>query len=181
MSWNSKLVSYRHWLMASNRATDPLPATAQRVVDAAAAKGLDVAVREFPAGTRTAADAAAAVGCAVDQIVKSMIFDADGEVVLALTSGVHLVDPEALARAAGAAVCSRADPDQVRDTTGYAIGGVPPFGHDRAVRTWIDPHLLSFDEVWAAAGTPHHVFAINPQMLVELTGAQATAFTAPGH
>lgn len=145
---------------------------------AAAGHGLDLAIAEFPEGTRTAADAAAAVGCAVDQIVKSMIFAADDSLILALTSGAHQVDPEALARLAGAERCGRADPDQVRATTGFAIGGVPPFGHDHPVRTWIDPHLLDFDEVWAAAGTPRHVFPISPRRLVTLTGAVSGAFTS---
>ena len=166
-----------------NPSTDPsieLPASARRVVEAGAEAGLDLEVVAFPEGTRTADDAAAAVGCAVDQIVKSMIFDADGEIVLALTSGSHRVDPEALARAAGVGRCGRADADQVRATTGYAIGGVPPFGHANPVRTWIDPHLLTFDEVWAAAGTPNHVFPIAPDALVAATGATPEPFTAGG-
>lgn len=154
------------------------PASVGRVVAAAARHGLALEIAEFPEGTRTAEDAAAAVGCAIDQIVKSMIFAADGELVLALTSGAHQVDPAALARAAGAGACDRADPDQVRSTTGYAIGGVPPFGHDNPVRTWIDPHLLNFTTVWAAAGTPRHVFPIAPAVLVDITGATTAAFTA---
>ncbi|MEL7155552.1 MAG: YbaK/EbsC family protein [Actinomycetota bacterium] len=149
----------------------------QRLMEAGAAKGLEVVVEEFPDGTRTAADAAAAVGCKVDQIVKSMIFDADGEIVLALTSGAHQVDPEALATVAGVARCDRADPDQVRATTGYAIGGVAPLGHRTPVRTWIDPHLLTFDRIWAAAGTPRHVFAVDPDALMAATGAVAASFT----
>jgi prolyl-tRNA editing enzyme YbaK/EbsC (Cys-tRNA(Pro) deacylase) len=161
---------------APNTPVSALPASARRVVDAAARSGVTIEVVEFPEGTRTATDAADAVGCAVDQIVKSMIFDADGEIVLALTSGTHQVDPEALARVVGAARCGRADPEQVRTTTGFAIGGVPPVGHEHPVRTWIDPHLLTFDRVWAAAGTPRHVFPISPQTLVEVTGAQPAPF-----
>ncbi len=149
----------------------------ERVRSAATELGLPVEVREFPDGTRTAADAAAAVGCAVDQIVKSMVFDADGEVVLALTSGAHQVDGAALARVSGVERCGRADPDVVREATGFAIGGVAPIGHTRPVRTWIDPHLLTFDEVWAAAGTPRHVFAVDPARLVDVTGAQVADFT----
>jgi len=164
----------------STKSESDLPASARRVVDAASSHGLNIEVRDFPDGTRTAADAANAVGCSVDQIVKSMIFDADGEIVLALTSGVNQVDPSALAGAAGSDRCGRADPDQVRATTGYAIGGVPPFGHEMPVRTWIDPHLLGFDQVWAAAGTPRHVFAISPQALVAATGAEQAAFTVDG-
>lgn len=148
----------------------------QRVMDTATRHGLGIEVLEFPHETRTAVDAAKAVGCRVDQIVKSMIFDADGEVILALTSGIHKVDPVALADVAGVDRCGRADPDQVRATTGFAIGGVAPFGHNSPVRTWIDPHLLTFDEIWAAAGTPRHVFAIAPNALLDLTSAQPAAF-----
>lgn len=150
---------------------------AKRIVDFAAASGVTIEVIEYPDGTRTAEDAANAVGCLVDQIVKSMIFDADGEIVLALTSGAHLVDGSALAEVAGVAECGRADVDKVRATTGFAIGGVPPFGHVNEVRTWIDPHILAFDQVWAAAGTPRHVFAIPPAELVRLTGATPASFT----
>ena len=106
-----------------------------------------------------------------------MIFDADGELVLALTSGKNLVDGAVLADLAGVPKCGRADVDKVRAATGFAIGGVPPFGHVTPVRTWIDPHLLTFDLIWAAAGTPRHVFAIAPADLVHLTGATAAPFT----
>jgi prolyl-tRNA editing enzyme YbaK/EbsC (Cys-tRNA(Pro) deacylase) len=163
--------------MSSEITDEDLPASAQRVVEAAADRGVAIDVVEFPAGTRTAVDAANAVGCAVDQIVKSMVFDAGGEVVLALTSGVNQVDADALASVAQAEACGRADPEQVRASTGFAIGGVPPFGHTHPVRTWIDPHLLGFDQLWAAAGTPRHVFPISPQVLVDLTGADPQPFT----
>lgn len=168
--------------------SDPSPApsetvgrsspSVQRVVDAAAGHGLTISVVEYPDETRTAAQAAEAVGCAIDQIVKSMIFDAEGEIVLALTSGANQVDPDALARTVGVERCGRADADRVRSVTGFAIGGVPPIGHTTGVRTWIDPHLLTFDEVWAAAGTPRHVFPIDPALLVEMTGASIADFTA---
>lgn len=149
----------------------------ERCVDAALAAGIDVEMREFPDGTRTADDAAAALSCQVDQIVKSMVFDADGEIVLALTSGARRVDAEKLAALAGAERCDRADPDQVRAVTGYAIGGVTPYGHLEPVRTWIDPHLLHFDVVWAAGGTPRHVFAIPTDRLVASTGGTVADFT----
>ncbi len=153
--------------------------SAQRVVDHAAANGLTIDVTEYPDGTRTAQDAAAAVGGLVDQIVKSMIFAVDIEpgLVLALTSGANKVNGDALAELAGAGACGRADVDAVREATGYAIGGVPPFGHASELPTWIDPHLMDFDEVWAAAGTPRHVFPIAPGALVELTGATVADFT----
>ncbi len=162
---------------------DDLHPSAARVASWAADRGVELAVREYPEdGARTAEDAAAAVGCKVDQIVKSMIFAAsDGEsqeLVLALTAGSNLVDPEALAAVAGVERCGRAAPEDVRRTTGYAIGGVPPFGHEEQLRIWIDPHLLTFDEVWAAAGTPRHVFPIAPTTLAELTGAETADFTA---
>lgn len=155
-----------------------LPASAQRVVDAAAANGLTCELSEFPEGTRTAEEAAAAVGCSTAQIVKSMIFDADGELVLALTSGTNRVDGDKLAALAGVEKCGRADVDDVRSHTGYAIGGVPPFGHDNPVRTWIDPHLLTFDQVWGAAGTPRHVFPLAPGDLIRITGAIEADFCA---
>ncbi|MEM7338217.1 MAG: YbaK/EbsC family protein [Actinomycetota bacterium] len=158
--------------------TTDLPRSAQRVQTAAVELGLDIDIAAFPEGTRTADDAARAVGCAVDQIVKSMIFAADDAgIVLALTSGANQVDPERLAMVAGAARCGRADPEQVRAVTGYAIGGVAPIGHNEPVPTFVDPHLLAFGEVWAAAGTPRHVFPIAPTRLVEVTGAVAAAFT----
>lgn len=162
---------------------EKLHPSAKRVFDWAAEHGLTLAVREYPEdGARTAEDAANAVGCTVDQIVKSMIFSAKtgeiSELVLALTAGSNKVDPAALAVLAGADRCGRADPEDVRSATGYAIGGVPPFGHRQQLRTWLDPHLLTFDEVWAAAGTPRHVFPVAPDRLLELTGATTAEFTA---
>lgn len=157
--------------------------SAQRVADWALARGVELSVREYPEdGARTAEDAAAAVGAEVDQIAKSMIFsvsddDGPGELVLALTAGSNRIDTATLAEIAGAKRCGRADPEQVRAATGYAIGGVPPFGHATELRTWIDPHLLTFGEVWGAAGTPRHVFPIAPETLVTLTGATEADFT----
>lgn len=170
----------------------PLHPSAQRVFDWAASKGLQIDVHEYEKdGARTAEDAANAVGCKVDQIVKSMIFSlsssgdtagdgepAETELVLALTAGSNKIDPKKLAEVAGGGRCGRADPEEVRAITGYAIGGVPPFGHANQIRTWIDPHLLNFDQIWGAAGTPRHVFPIAPARLVELTGAIEARFTA---
>ncbi|MDH3295710.1 MAG: YbaK/EbsC family protein [Acidimicrobiia bacterium] len=151
----------------------------ERVIAAAAQAGLEIEVVEFPEGTRTAEAAADAVGCKVDQIVKSMIFAAgDGrEIVLALTSGANKVDSARLAELAGVDACHRADPEEVRAVSGFAIGGVAPIGHLKPLRTWIDPHLLDFDRIWAAAGTPRHVFAVSPLKLRELTGAVVADFT----
>jgi Cys-tRNA(Pro) deacylase len=145
-------------------------ATVQRVVDAASAKSLQIEVREFPEGTRTAEDAAAAIGVAVGQIVKSLAFAVDGAITLALVSGANRLDEAALAASSGGAKVARADAAAVRDATGFAIGGVPPFGHRVALPTYVDRDLLSHEVVWAAAGTPTHVFAIAPDDLVRATG-----------
>ena len=145
-------------------------ANVQRVVDAAAALGLEVSPRTFPDGTRTAQEAADAVGVELGQIVKSLIFGVDGEIVLAYVSGANQLDETKLAEAAGGVMCQRVDADVVRSATGFPIGGVPPFGHASPLRVFIDPDLLKYDEVWAAAGTWHDVFGIEPHKLVEASG-----------
>ena len=145
-------------------------ANVQRVVDAAAALGLEVSPRTFPDGTRTAQEAADAIGVALGQIVKSLIFGVDGEIVLAYVSGANQLDETKLAEAAGGVMCQRVDADVVRSATGFPIGGVPPFGHASPLRVFIDPDLLKYDEVWAAAGTWHDVFGIDPHKLVEASG-----------
>jgi prolyl-tRNA editing enzyme YbaK/EbsC (Cys-tRNA(Pro) deacylase) len=141
-----------------------------RVIEAGSEIGLDVQPVRFPEGTKTAVDAAAAIGCDVGQIVKSLIFAVDGEVVLAYVSGSNQLDEAKLAIAAGGVTCSRVDADTVRSATGFPIGGVPPFGHDSELRVFVDPDLLQHDEVWAAAGTWHDVFALTPQQLVSASG-----------
>ncbi len=141
-----------------------------RVVEAGAALGVPVEPVRFPEGTKTAVDAAAAIGCEVGQIVKSLIFAVDGEVVLAYVSGANQLDETKLAAAAGGATCARVDADVVRAATGFPIGGVPPFGHATELRVFIDPELLGYDEVWAAAGTWHDVFALSPRQLVDASG-----------
>lgn len=137
-----------------------------RVVEAARSHGLEITPRQFPEGTKTAADAAAAIGCDVAQIVKSLIFGVDDRVVLAYVSGVNQLDEKKLASAAGGMKCHRVDADVVRQATCFPIGGVPPFGHATELDVFIDPDLLQFDEVWAAAGTWHDVFPLSPQDLV---------------
>lgn len=127
-------------------------------------------LRRFPQGTRTAEEAAAAVGCEVGQIVKSLVFLAGGQPVVALVSGANRLDEAALAAAAGGQV-GRADAATVREATGYAIGGVPPFGHDTELPVYCDRDLLQHSTVWAAAGRPDTVFEITPQRLVELSRA----------
>ena len=149
-----------------------------RVVEAARALGLDITTRRFPDGTKTAADAAAAIGVEVGQIVKSLVFAVDGEIVMAYMSGANQLGEKKLAIAAGGAVCSRVDADAVRAATGYAIGGVPPFGHATELRVFIDPDLLQYDGVndmvWAAAGTWNDVFPISPTELVRVSGGVVT-------
>jgi Cys-tRNA(Pro) deacylase len=140
-----------------------------RVVAAARDLGLVVATREFPQGTRTAADAATAIGCDEGQIVKSLVFLLDGSPVMALVSGSNRLDEQRLAATLRGDVVARADADVVRTATGYPIGGVPPFGHPHALPTAIDEDLLGYDEVWAAAGTPRDVFAIAPADLARAT------------
>lgn len=140
--------------------------------------GVDVRIVECSAETRTAAQAAAAAGAEVDQIVKSIVFrgEASGALALFLTAGANRVDPERASAVAGETL-GKADADFVRATTGFAIGGVAPVGHVSAVRSWFDPRLLDFDLVWAAAGTPRHIFAIPPRALLRVTGASTAAFT----
>jgi len=127
--------------------------------------------RRFPEGTRTAAEAAAAVGCELSQICKSLIFAADGVPVLVLMDGASRVDVERVREELGVRKVTRADAGLVRETTGYAIGGVPPFGHRTRTRVLADRSLLAHEVVWAAAGNPHTVFPIEPKALVAHAGA----------
>ena len=145
-----------------------------RVVEAGQALGITVVPRSFPEGTKTAADAAAAIGVTVGQIVKSLIFRVDDEIVLAYVSGANQLDESLLAAAAGGAKCHRVDADAVRAATGFPIGGVPPFGHTTALRVWVDRDLLQYGEVWAAAGTWHDVFPLTPAELVRASGGTVT-------
>src|SRR5882672_1817506 len=131
---------------------------------------IGVTIKQFPAGTRTAADAARAVGCDVGQIVKSLVFVAAGRPVVALVSGANRLDEGRLATVAGAPV-AKADAETARGATGYSIGGVPPFGHATAVPVFIDRDLLGHRVVWAAAGRPDSVFEIDPERLRELSNA----------
>ena len=153
---------------------DTLHPNARRVADAAHDLGLDIEIRGFPEGTKTAADAAAAIGVAVGQIVKSLIFAVDGEVVLAYVSGANQLDEKKLAAAAGGRKAGRVDADIVRQATGYPIGGVPPFGHATPLRVFVDEDLLGYDVVWAAAGTWNDVFALTPDDLVRASAGTVT-------
>ncbi|OEU87041.1 YbaK/prolyl-tRNA synthetase associated protein [Streptomyces abyssalis] len=143
------------------------PQAHPRFAEALSAMGLTVEIRAFPDATRTAAQAAEAVGCELSQIVKSLVFEADGEPVLVLMDGASRVDVALVRAELGAQKVSRADAGLVREATGYAIGGVPPFGHvTQTTRVLADRGLLAHDVVWAAAGTPHTVFALAPEELI---------------
>jgi prolyl-tRNA editing enzyme YbaK/EbsC (Cys-tRNA(Pro) deacylase) len=150
-----------------------------RVAREALRLGLDVVPVRLAEGTRTAEDAARACGCGLDQIVKSIVFREAGaeRYLLFLTAGGNRVDPGKAARVAGVGL-EKADAAGVRGHTGFAIGGVAPLGHLRAMPTWMDPRLLEFDTVWAAAGTPHHVFSVAPTKLAEAVGAVVADFAA---
>lgn len=160
---------------------NPLPAPGSslaRVQADASRLGLSITITELAAGTRTAEDAANAAGCQVDQIVKSVVLRtvATGEHLLFLTAGNHRVDPAKAALLAGTPL-EKADAASIRAATGFAIGGVSPLGHLNPIRTWADPHLTDFPVIWAAAGTPFHVFSIAPDRLIAACGAQLGDFT----
>jgi len=143
----------------------------ERFAEAAHAIGSTVAVRRFPEGTRTAADAAAAIGCDVGQIVKSLVFVGDGGAFLALTSGSNRADPGRLALLLrDTSAVRKATAEEAREATGFAIGGTPPFGHPRRLRVFVDRDLMAYPVVWAAAGTPDAVFPIGPEDLVRFSG-----------
>lgn len=131
---------------------------------------LHAEIRRFPDATRTAAEAAEAIGCELSQICKSLIFAADNVPVLVLMDGASRVDVERVREELGAEKVTRAKADVVRETTGYAIGGVPPFGHRTQTRVLADRSLLDHDTVWAAAGTPHTVFPMDPKTLIAHAG-----------
>jgi prolyl-tRNA editing enzyme YbaK/EbsC (Cys-tRNA(Pro) deacylase) len=149
------------------------PASAPSALKVQAVLGDDYEVLEFDAGTRTAADAAAAVGCTVAQIAKSLIFRTrdTNRPVLVVASGANRVDEKRIAAEIGERIV-RADADFVRDATGFAIGGVPPVGHKTPPVTLIDDDLFQHQTIWAAAGTPNAVFRLTPERLAELTGGR---------
>jgi prolyl-tRNA editing enzyme YbaK/EbsC (Cys-tRNA(Pro) deacylase) len=158
------------------------PKRVHQVIEAGRALGVEVAVQAFPDGTRTALDAARALGVEVDQIVKSLVFVVAGaaeagEPVLVLTSGGHRVDLGKVAARVGGGSVRKADAAEVRAATGYAIGGVAPFGYPGALRALVDPNLIRHETVWAAAGTPNHVFPIGRDELLRVTGAQPADVT----
>jgi prolyl-tRNA editing enzyme YbaK/EbsC (Cys-tRNA(Pro) deacylase) len=146
----------------------------ERVRAALLAAGHPDTIIAFPAGTRTAADAAAAVGCTVAQIAKSIVFRAEGRAAVIITSGANRVDPAKASAALGVKL-ARADADWVRVTTGFAIGGVAPIGHITAPLLLLDEDLLALDPIWAAAGSPSNVFRTSPAELRRITGAPVAA------
>ena len=143
------------------------------------ARGIDTRVREMPDSTRTALQAAAALGCGVEHIAKSLVFrgERSRDPVLVIASGPDRVDERRLAQVIGEPV-EKADADFVRERTGFGIGGVPPLGHAEPIRTLIEERLLGFDPIWAAAGTPHHVFGVSPDELRRATGGEVVAVAA---
>lgn len=148
-----------------------------RVMVALSEAGLKISPVEMTLSTRTAAEAAEAIGCDIDQIAKSVVFSADpSEVVLFITAGGSTVDPDKASALAGRRL-TRATAPQIRTQTGFAIGGVSPIGLIKPVRSFFDPRLAEFDQVWPAAGTPRHVFPINPADLLHLSKAQIADFT----
>jgi len=148
-----------------------------RFLEAARVQGIQPDVHRFPEGTKTAIDAARAIGCEVGQIVKSLVFIADDRPVMAFTSGANRVDEAKLAAVMGAETARRASPEEARTATGFAVGGTPPFGHPQRLTYVVDHDLLVWDRIWAAAGTPDSVFPLSPADLLRVTGASPAAFT----
>lgn len=157
----------------------PLKPAAQRVQDALAARGFGHQVVELPDSTRTAGEAAAAVGCVVGQIAKSLIFagKTSGHAILVIASGANRVDEKKVAALTGEPV-HRPSADFVRAQTGFGIGGIPPIGHAAPLRTLIDADLLAFSELWAAAGHANAVFRLTPADLMEMTGGEVVEIKA---
>jgi prolyl-tRNA editing enzyme YbaK/EbsC (Cys-tRNA(Pro) deacylase) len=150
--------------------TDALPTRSRLVADALAAAGIPGRITVLPDAAATAPAAAAALGVEVGAIANSLVFWSDGEPLLVMTSGAHRVDTAALAARLGRDRIERATPDQVRDATGQAIGGVAPTGHPAPLTTVVDAALAAYPEIWAAGGTPHTVFPLTFDDLVRLTG-----------
>ncbi len=161
--------------------SDELSTSAQRVQEALRSRGFELKVVEMPASTRTSPEAAAAVGCEVGQIAKSLVFRTmqTGRAVLVIASGSNRVDEKKVGRLLGEKI-GKADADFVRDKTGYAIGGIPPVGHLEALETYIDEDLLTYDVIWAAAGTPHAVFELTPPVLTAMTGGRVANLRRDG-
>lgn len=158
--------------------SETLGASARKVQDALSAAGFDYHVVVMEHTTRTAAEAAEAMGCTVAQIAKSLVFRGreSGKPVLVIASGPNRVNEKRIAEYLGETI-ERADADFVREHTGFAIGGVPPLGHPAPLRSFIDADLLTHAEIWAAAGAPNAVFRLNPADLPSMTGGQVVSVT----
>ncbi|WP_435358409.1 YbaK/EbsC family protein [Haloarchaeobius sp. DFWS5] len=148
------------------------PSAADFVADARERYSVDLDVKEFPEGTKTAHDAATAIGCDVAQIASSIVLVADGDVVVSVTSGSNRVDTDRLAALCNADEARLATADEVKEATGWTIGGVPPFCHDHDLPVYIDDRLTDFETVWAAAGTPMAVFPVEPAQIIAFAGAE---------
>ncbi len=157
---------------------DELSSSARKVQETLEGQGFPFRVVELPASTRTAREAAEAIGCQAGQIAKSLVFKGkhSGKPLLVIASGTNRVDETKLAELAGEPI-GKADADFVRQRTGFSIGGVPPVGHAEPLQTWIDEDLLHYEAIWAAAGTPHAVFELKPTDLPEMTGGEIAAIT----
>ena len=153
--------------------THTLSASAKKVQEALNAQGFSFRVTELPASTRTAQEAAEAVGCRVEQIAKSLVFKGKqtGKPYLVIACGINRVNEKKFGRQVGEPIV-KPDADFVREQTGFSIGGVPPVGHAMPIQTWIDEDLLKFDAIWAAAGTPNAVFELRAQDLQKLTNGE---------
>jgi prolyl-tRNA editing enzyme YbaK/EbsC (Cys-tRNA(Pro) deacylase) len=148
-----------------------MPRNSQKFKEVLRRFNLDTQIVEFPITTRTAAEAATAIGCSVDQIAKSIVFKAGSKAVLVIASGKNRINEEKIGQLIGSKI-EKADAEFVRQKTGYVIGGVPPFGHLQKLVTFIDEDLLKFEEVWAAAGYPNAVFKLSPQQLLKVVKAR---------
>lgn len=154
-----------------------ISSSAKKVQEALAAAGIEATVVELPDSTRTAVEAAQAIGTTVAQIVKSLVFrgQVSGKAILIEASGINRVNEKTVEAILGEPI-GRADPDFVREQTGYAIGGIPPLGHAHEMgAVLVDEDLLQYEELWAAAGTPHAVFRLTPEQLVKIAGGKVTA------
>ncbi|MCH8086313.1 MAG: YbaK/EbsC family protein [Chloroflexi bacterium] len=156
--------------------TAPLSPSAQKVKDALEARGFPHRIIELPESARTSVEAARAIGCQVGQIVKSLIFRGGGtqRAILVVASGSNRVNEKGLSELVSEPV-ERPDADYVRLHTGFSIGGVPPIGHPEPIETFIDEDLLTYEEIWAAAGTPRAVFSLTPGDLIKMTGGRVVS------
>ena len=164
-------------IVAVKQGMDEMSKSVKRVAEALRAAGIDTEIREMPAETRTAQQAADAAGCELDQILKSIIFRGtdSNSAILFMTAGGNQVDSAKASALAGEPL-GKADAELIRSQTGFAIGGVAPLGHVTPIRAFFDPRLMDFAQIWAAAGTPRHIFAADPARIQKISGAQVADF-----